>query len=246
MKKIRKMIVLMLALTVIMAMSLTVNAETTDISGGTYDYNGSSIVTEGTGGITRAVSELEPGDTVNITLTYTNSTDDVTEWYMSNDIVKSLEESSSAAGGGYTYRLTNVGPDGASTEIFNSDAVGGVTTEPGTGLHQATNATEDFFFIQELKAGQSGTTLLTVGLDGESQVNTYQSTDAELTVTYAVEKQAEGETTYKHVSSSKNVKTGDNNNLLLTIATFVAALLMLILGLIYYRKDRKDGEDNEA
>ena len=241
MNKIRKAIVFVLAIGIITAMSTAVFADSSKMNGGTYDFNGSAIVTEGTGSINNAVSGLEPGDDVTITMTYTNSTDDVTEWYMQNDIIKSLEDSSKAANGGYTYSLTNVGPDGTETEIFNSDAVGGNSKAAGEGLHQADNATDEWFFIQELKAGQSGKTLLHVALDGESQVNSYENTEAELTVSYAVEKKAEGETIYKHV----NVKTGDNTRIVGTVAIFLASLILLILGFISRRKDRKEGVGDE-
>lgn len=241
MKKINRSIVFVLALVFMLAMSTSALANSNEAFGGSYDFDGEDIVTEDAASITDAISELEPGDDVTIKLQYSNSSDDVTEWYMKNDIIKSLEDSSAASGGGYTYKLSNFGPDGAETVIFSSDAVGGVSTEGGTGLHQADNATEEWFFIQELDQGESGETELYVAFDGESQVNSYQDTAAELTVSYAVEKLSEPDTIYKHVK----VKTGDDSKLMLALVTFLGALILLVLAFISRRNDRKDGAADE-
>ena len=48
------------------------------------------------------------------------------------------------------------------------------------------------------------------------------------------------EDTYKHVT--KKVYTGDTTNLILPVAAFLGALILLILAVRSYRKDRKDGD----
>lgn len=235
------MIVLTLTLAVLLAMSTFSFAETNTVDGGKYVFDGDTISTDGSGSISETISNMEPGDSVTINLTYTNDTDDTTDWYMKSDVIKTLEDSSTATGGGYTFILTNVGPGGQRTEIFNSDAVGGDDTEAGIGLHQAEDATEDWFFIQELKGKKSGNTELYVALEGESQANVYQGTDANIDITYAVEVQTEGEDIYRHVGT----KTGDNTSILLPLVVFLTALLLLAIGIISYRKDRKGGARNE-
>lgn len=247
MKKTR-LLTLLLTLSMVLAMSQMVMAESYEAEGGTYKFDGKDIVaTSGTSIRDQINTLVEPGDTVTIELTYTNDTGDVTEWYMENTVIDTLE-SAGAQNGGYTYILKNVGPDGTETEIFNSDAVGGEGSPSGagTGLEQATNATEgeyanspDYFFIQELGAYQSGTTELEVSLDGESQINSYQDKDAEIEFSYAVESQ-ETKDVYKHVR--KKVNTGDTTNLILPAIAFLAALVLLILAFRSYKKDRKDGD----
>ena len=239
---------LLLALTMVLAMSQMAAAETYKATGGTYKFDGKDIVATGTTSIRDQINTLvEPGDTVKITLKYTNGTDDKTDWYMENTVLDTLE-AAGAANGGYTYVLKNIGPDGTETEIFNSDAVGGADSPAGagTGLEQATNATkgkyansDDYIFIQTLAGGESGTTQLEVSLDGESQINSYQEKDAEIEFSYAVEEQGT-EDIYKHVR--KKVYTGDMTNLLLPAAAFLASLLLLILAVKNHRKDRKDGD----
>ena len=239
----KKLTILTIALITVMAMSVAAYANSYTAEGGTYTFDGSSIATDTGKTLSDAISGLEPGDDITVEITYKNGDSGNTEWYMKNDVIKSLEDGgSSAENGGYTYVLENVGPDGTVTTIFSNDSVGGESTNGGTGLHQATNATGDWFYIQTLGAGQSGTTRLYVALEGEAEANAYADTEAELTVAYAVEKEDEGDTIYEKTSSS-GVKTGDDTNLLLPLVIFLAALLLFILGMLSMRRDRKRGED---
>ena len=102
----------------------------------------------------------------------------------------------------------------------------------GEGLHQATNAADEWFFIQALKKGQSGKTKLYVKFDGDSEVNDYMDTQGELLIAYAVELEKTG--------TFKKVKTGDSTDILTPLAVMLAALLMLIFTIFSYRKDRRE------
>ena len=243
-----KIITLLLTLTMVLAMSQMVFAAPDyKANGSTYTFNGSDIVLTKGQSISEAVSQLEPGDTVRITLTYENDTEDTTEWYMENSVINTLEEEA-GMDGGYSYVLSNVGPGNKETVIFDTKegAVGGAEDKGGRGLEQATNATkgelnsQDYFFIQELKPRQSGKTVLTVGLDGESLANVYETRDARIQIAYAVEKKGTGETVYKHVKHY--IDTGDTTDLLGPAAIFLGACLLMVLAVMSLRKDRKDGE----
>lgn len=245
-----KIFTLLLTLTMVLAMSQLVFANDYEANGSTYTYNGSDIVLTRGEAISEAVNKLEPGDTVKITLVYENDTDDTTEWYMENKVLETLEDEA-GMDGGYTYVLTNVGPNGDETAIFDTreGAIGGAEDKGGTGLEQATNATEgelesqDYFFIQELAPHQSGKTVLTVGLDGESLANVYETKAASIQIAYAVEKKATGETVYKHIKRRYTIDTGDTTDLIGPAAVFLGACLLLILAIISMKKGRKDGED---
>ena len=240
-----RLMTLLLALSMVLAMSQMAMAESYEADGGSYKFDGKDIVAAGATSITDQINTLvEPGDTITIELTYTNGTDDVTEWYMENTVINTLE-AAEAKNGGYTYILRNVGPDGTVTEIFNSDAVGGTDSPAGagTGLEQATTSTEgeyansdDYFFIQTLEGGESGTTQLEVALDGESQINSYQEKDAEIEFSYGVETTGTDDIV-KHIR--KKVYTGDMTNFILPAAAFLGALILLILAV---RSHRKDGD----
>lgn len=138
------------------------------------------------------VSGLQPGDSIEIKVAVENESGGGTDWYMSNEVVQSLEDSSSAKGGAYRYVLTYQGKDGE-TVLYSSDSVGGETvTSAGEGLHEATDNLEQFFYLDHLEKNEKGSITLLVSLNGETQGNAYQNTLARLQLNFAVEKTAGG------------------------------------------------------
>ncbi|MBQ6440000.1 MAG: hypothetical protein IJJ06_07635 [Mogibacterium sp.] len=246
MKKMRKITTVLLALIMMVMMSQAAFAQDRTANGGDFIFDGTDLSwDEASGSIEEALSGLQPGDKVTIKISYQNDSDEKTDWYLRNEVLETLEDASNASGGGYSYKLTNHGKTGT-LDIFDSNAVGGSDAyEPGgiaKGLKAATDATEmeDFFYIDTLEADEGGYTELTVGLDGESQANVYENTAAELQLEYAVEVE-ETEDVYKYIR--KKVDTGDMTNIMLPAAVFAGALVLLVLTVLSYRKDRKDGEE---
>lgn len=199
--------------------------------------------------IDERVSELQPGDSAEFEITLKNENPATTDWYMSNKVIQSLEEANkAAAGGGYSYYLSYTDSKKKETILYNSNRVGGdeKTTPNGTtleGLHQATNqmeVDEEYFFLDDLKKGQSGKVLLKVELDGETQGNDYQDTLAELALRFAVElpetgsqkKQREIKRVNRTVREMRNaVKTGDERNMLpYFIIGAISGLILLLVG----------------
>ena len=126
--------------------------------------------------IQEEIFNIQPGDSVYFEVEVTNSADFTTDWYMANEVLRTLEESNDCAeGGAYTYILTYVDPEGTENVLYNSEVVGGEedTTLEGEGLHQATNNLEEYFFLDRLEAGEGGFVSLYVKLDGETQGNDY-------------------------------------------------------------------------
>lgn len=237
MKKIKLFTILLLSLMITLGMSQAVFAESKTADGGTYTYTGDDITESGGTDLDKAIGNLEPGDDLTITFKYTNDSDETTYWYMEDEVVTALEETAGKPeNGGYTFRLTDSGPNGTTT-IFDSDKVGGEGS-PAPGLKAATDATDDWFFIHELAAHKSGKTKLYIALDGESQVNSYMNTNGKLRVNYAVEKQAPGKD--KIINGPR---TGDTFNPLFAIIALTAALLAILLAVLSYFRDRKDGEE---
>ena len=242
MKRIKRITTLLLALMMVLLMSQIVYAE----NGGTFTYRGGDTI-EGDANAQKAIdfSGLEPGDSMSLDFTYVNESDATTTWYLSNDVVTSLEDDTDATNGGYTYILKNNGVKEGEQILFSSDAVGGDEKydpdKKDTGLHDAVNALgEDWIYIDELAPGERGTTTLTVALDGESQTNVYEDRDGTLKIAYAVEEQAPGETI---IIPNNVTKTGDSFNPLYAILALTAALLAILLAVLSYFKDRKDGEE---
>ena len=255
MRKTRSKIVV-LALTVVMVLgaTLSTSAESYEENGSCY-FNGKKIVsTFSSEKVNDTIRNLEPGDEATFEVEFENRYDGTTHWYMKNEALETLEQSyDRTENGGYTYKLTHVGPDGDETVLFDNSKVGGAGEDghsyaikprssqashgyenTGEGLHQATNATDEWFFIQTLENGESGKTRLYVKFDGESEVNDYMDTAGELMVAYAVELDTD-----KPDKPYRRVNTGDETNLLLYIATMLAAMLMLIFTIMSYRKDRR-------
>lgn len=214
---------------------------------------------------------LQPGDSVTFQIKLKNNGDKATDWYMTNEVVKSLEESgrgraangSPANGGAYTYVLTYTesGAGGEAKVLYSSESVGGEkgASATGAGLHEATSSLEDFFYLDTLEAGKSGTVSLRVALDGETQGNAYQKTLAQLQMNFAVEKAAassattdkkEGttrhETRRNTVYMVKSAQTGDESNpLLWSGLTLTGGIMLMILGFVRYRKGGHGHEDTK-
>ena len=246
MKKLRKTMILLLAFITVLMMSQIAFAANYD--GGTFTFDGTSINNSNAAAdIDEEIANLEPGDSVTFVFQYKNESGNDTDWYLDNEVVETLEDSSEAAAdGGYTYELINEGKKEGTVTIFSSAAVAGADAEnpdkEDKGLKSATNATDDWLYIDTLKNGQSGVTKLTVALDGESQANGYQSTKGQLRIAYGVENAAAGEIIYNHIPG-KTVKTGDDANLLLPVLLLTLAAILLILTILSFRKDRKEGEE---
>ncbi len=198
----------------------------------------------GSGGFDTSLAQLQPGDSTVITMELSNGNENTTSWYMTNEVLKSLEDDSiTAQNGAYTYVLSYEGPGGP-TVLFDSDTVGGNAnenpngTEGETGLHQATGAMEDYFYLDTLEPGQGGTLTLKVALDGESQANNYQDTRAALQMNFAVELESNRRTTY--------VRTGDENNSFMYMGLMGGAgalvLLIAVYGYVSNKKKKGEGE----
>lgn len=132
---------------------------------------------------------MQPGDSASFQVRIQNSYHETTDWYMSNKILKSLEDGSKTAkSGGYSYVLTYTTAGGQKETLYNSETVGGENYRDGEeGLHEATDALEDYFYLDTLAKGESGWVELFVLLDGETQGNDYQDTLAQLQLDFAVE-----------------------------------------------------------
>ncbi len=181
-------------------------------------------------------NEMQPGDVVVFRVSVENDYKETADVYMSNTVIKSLEEQSArgAKGGAYSYRLQYTAP-GASEpdDIFNSDTVGGdMTSGDREGMHEATSALEGYFLMDDLEPGEKGLVTLTVSMEGDTQGNAYQDTTGDIALVFA--------TVFRN---STTPNTGFSNNLLpLYIVMFVSGAALLIVAFLTLRR-RKREED---
>lgn len=196
-----------------------------------------------------AVSGLQPGDTITFELDLKNENSTATDWYMTNKVLYSLEDRSAnrgTAGGAYTYVLSYKDHNGEETLLFSSDTVGGENISAGgEGLHEATGALEDYFYLDTLTTGQVGSISLVVSLDGETQGNDYQDTLADLQMNFAVELNVTP--TEEEQSRRTNIiKTSDESDLGgLFAAMTVSGVLLLGMAVYSLRQGRKEKREVE-
>lgn len=191
----RKLACLVLAAIMIMGSSLTVYAE--DMKGADdweVVFDGKDVESNfSSANIDDAVYAIQPGDTMEMWVTIRNKSDIDTDWYMTNKVLKTLEEADEKGqnlptGGAYEYLLTYTDPAGTVTTLYKSETLGGDSTEGGVGLLGATNSLDEFFFLDRLSPNQSGVVTLKVTLEGETQGNDYQNTLARVQMNFAVER----------------------------------------------------------
>ncbi len=241
MRKQHIIVVMMLTLGLLLGLPAFASAESTTVNGHCH-FNGNDIVSDFDSDIIAdSIRGLEPGDDVTFKVEFKNSYKTTTSWYMKNEVLTTLEESfDRTENGGYTYKLVHIRPNGTRQVLFDNSEVGGEAKVAGMeGLHQATNATDEWFFIQKLAQGQKAYTELYVKFDGESEVNDYMDTYGKLKVAYAVELDKAG----AKKKTTDSAKTGDTMNLMWPMLLMTAALLTAILTLLSRKKDRKEGDE---
>ncbi len=252
MKKIKMALLLILCLT--FGMTQTVSAETFyGNSDWKVTFTGEKKMESNfrTADLNEAVGGLQPGDNIIFTMNLSNTNETATDWYMTNKVLYSLEDRSAnrgTSGGAYTYILTYTDKNGVVNTLFSSDTVGGESVSAaGEGLHAATDALEDFFYLDTLAKGQSGKITLEIALDGETQGNDYQDTLADLQMNFAVELNTNPTVTPNDNPRTRSdertdiVRTGDELRLLpYFLAMGGSGILLLLLGIYSMKKNREE------
>lgn len=252
----------------IMLNTSLVNAAT-QTTGWTVTYDGGKFVSDYD--ISKStITSAMPGDTISYEVNYKNASGTTSDFYVSTDVINSLEEKSigggqsNAAGGAYTYKLSyKVGNQ--ETVIHDSETVGG-DNNTVVGLKQAVGNIESgkvpYFNVGRLNNGQTGTIIITVKLDGNSQDNNYMEKLATLDLKFGAEKVPKPQnnvvtnTSVNHVvyttpggvqvvaidepkvpQSGGNPVTGDS--ILPIIICTMAMVLGIILVVIYFRMEKK-------
>lgn len=153
----KKFIALLSCMLFILGSIGTVFADENTTTAGSCEFTGKEMVSSfDSNKIATSVSQMEPGDFVTFSVDIKNNSSISTKWYMSNDVLKSLEDTQAVAeNGGYSYILTFVGPDGKEDTIYSSTSVGGEKeTTAGKGLNEATNSLDKFFYLKTLEPGE--------------------------------------------------------------------------------------------
>ena len=201
------------------------------------EFNGKKMTTNfNDGDMKKDIFTLEPGDKIELKVDLETSSDKDATWYISNEVLKTLEDTQTVAeGGAYTYELLFEDAKGNMNTIYSSETVGGEgKAKELQGLYEATNAMNDFILLDTFKKGETGTVYLNVSLEGETQFNYYQDTLAKLQLKFAAETSSEPPTP---------PKTGDTTQtMLFSAAGLVSGLILLYFGIAALRKREKKEE----
>lgn len=222
--------------------SVTFNGETL-----TADYKDVAVRQE--------VFTMQPGDTTNIDIELRNDVGSSATWYISNEVLQSLEESNGAKDGAYTYRLVYNPGQTDEQVLFESQRVGGTgsggasrSARAGSstaGLNEINENLAGYQFLATLPAGGRGRVQLTVELDGETQGTDYGNSLARLQMSFAVDPVAQinrTETVTNRVNRDVTtvVQTGEGSDRLpFVLATGISGLLLLLLGILGLMDGRK-------
>ena len=240
--------ILCLAMAAIMAVGIHTTAFAETLQGGSdwkVEFNGSKMSSNFTSAdMKKDIFQLQPGDTMELQVGLKNTSEKDADWYMTNEVIQTLEDAqSSAEGGAYEYKLTYVGSDNAEKVLYDSSTVGGEgTSKAGEGLKQIDSSTQEYFYLVRLASNNTGTVHLTVGVEGETQGNGYQLTLAKLRMNFAVEKVSAGKTITKNkiVKTTNTVRTGDTARVLLfCVLALISGLILLAYGIYTLNKNTK-------
>ena len=273
----KKIAALMCATAMFLSMPGTAYAEVSTVTGSVEFTAENKLDSNGTADLNAAVGAMQPGDEIIISIQVANTSGQAANYYMTNEVMSSLEdtEGTNASGGAYEYVLTYTDSAGSTTDLFRSTALGGTgaTVDDRVGLKGATSGLEEYIFLETLESGWTGTVTLQVGLDGETQGNSYQGTAANLQMNFAVDTDT---TVTRDVTDTVNrvetvevvddtnsgtdesgngsggrrngnvVRTSDESNMIPFVAAAgISGLLLLILAVISM-KERKKLKKNGA
>ena len=93
-------------------------------------FDGSQMTTNfGKDQMNDELSNIQPGDSMTLQVKIENKNSQYTDWYMTNEIIKTLEDGSKATNGAYEYRLAYVDSQNNETLIYDSSTVGGDSSQ---------------------------------------------------------------------------------------------------------------------
>lgn len=232
----------------------------------TVEFTGTEMKDDGSAAIARTIGGMQPGDSAKFTVDLYESYDGAADWYMKNEVLKTMEKSftdaNSNSGGSYSYKLTFINPAGEEKVILTNEVVSGDAGSGTTkGLFDATEATGDWFFLETLAAKARAKVILEVSIDGETHGNTYFDTNAVLQLSFAAEPNAadpgvpgnggdtpkdEEKPTQSDKPEKKLSQTGDTIRMGIIALIVALAGVVLVTAIVRRRKNDQDSKEGDA
>ena len=219
-------------------------------SGWEVNFNGKKMSSNfTTANMGDEINAMQPGDSVELTITLKNDFNGEADWYMKNQVLSTLEDAGDAAGGAYDYLLTYTDAAGQTATLYSSEKFGGDGRYNGVGLHGAASSLDDYFYMDRMGSKDKGVVKLKVALDGETLVNNYQNTYARLQMDFATELVTPGTGTPGGGSPGGSgtggnrevIKTGDQSQIMLYVLMMLGAGFALLL-IVFLRLRREQDE----
>ena len=243
----RRVLGLGLAVFLTLASSVTAFAEDRQgASGWQVSFDGKKMSSNfTTANMGDEINAMQPGDSVELTVSLKNYFNGEADWYMKNEVLSTLEDAGNASGGAYDYLLTYTDTKGELTILYSSEKFGGDGRINGVGLHGATTTLDDYFYLDRMGNGDTGVVKLKVALDGETLVNNYQNTYAKLQMDFATELVQPGSTTPRTPGNGREViKTGDQTQVMLYVLLMLGAgLVLMLLAFLRMRRDQEEEQE---
>ena len=245
----KKFMALGLMVLLLLMSSMTVFAEDRQgASGWQVSFDGKKLESNFTNAnMDDEIYNMQPGDSVELTITLKNTYDGQADWYMQNQVLETLEDAGDISGGAYDYLLTYTDGAGETSILYSSEKFGGEGRYNGVGLHGATTTLDEYFYLDRLGNGDTGVVKLKVALDGQTQGNAYQNTLASLQMNFATELvSASGNVTdpdgnQNATNGTRPVKTGDQTQSMFFIfRTLGAGLVILLIVIMRLRSSREE------
>lgn len=203
---------------------------------GTIVFEGGAEQFAETQGDFTSFERMMPGETRTQTIVLHNEDKDEVDFFLSGEVVENIADSvQEGARGVYTIDLLRDG------ETFYTGMI-------GNGEEIGEEFLQDDYLVASLEKGEQTTLELVVGLDGDSMTDEYQLADGQIDLTitsqYAEQPTPNVVTNYVTRWVNETVKTGDVAAVLPYIIGLAAVAGLLII-LIVYKKKQSKGEEHE-
>ena len=176
---------------------------------GSVDFDGDKVnVNYAPVEFKKQLTSMVPGQEVKLDIDVENKSIKMVDWYVESSVLKTFEDGAKASGGSYEYEMIYTDSEGKKDVIYSSENVGG---EDSQGLKEATNGTEEYFYLTRMKPGEKGVFTTRVALDGETVTNDYQLTLADININFAVDVVDKNDNIGKTDDSDSSTATKDTD-----------------------------------
>ena len=180
------------------------------------------------------LENLEPGDVAIFRIDVKNENAKEVNFWMDHRTIDSLETWGSnleRSGAGYGFVVQYESGGKTQTLYYSGLKIEGVDFDPNTpsSMREMKINKDTYIYLDTYASGEGGTVVLTVLLDGETMGNDYQATKVDIATEFAVE----------IIETGEIIKTGDTNQTLgYFIAMAAAGIVILVLAIVLVRTRR--------